>query len=88
KLKMAEQALKSGIVEILPFVSAADKAGGLPMADWKDVVKVAGMSARMLVIDQEKLEAMQIVKRSSFILQKRVDVLKALRVTNYCETSV
>jgi hypothetical protein len=76
KLTMAEQALKAGIVGILPLVAAADKAGGLPMAGWDDAVRVAGMSTRELEIDQEKLEAMPVKNRASFILQKRVEVLR------------
>jgi tRNA nucleotidyltransferase (CCA-adding enzyme) len=80
KLKMAEQALKGGIVDILPLVAAADKPGGLPMAGWEDVVRVAGMSTRELGIDQEKLENMPVRNRPPFILQKRVDALRELRV--------
>lgn len=76
KLKMAEQALKAGIAGILPLIAAADKPGGLPLAGWDDAVRVAGMSTRELGIDQEKLEAMPIGNRSSFIVQKRVDMLR------------
>jgi tRNA nucleotidyltransferase (CCA-adding enzyme) len=76
KIKMAEQAIKVGIVGILPLVSAADKPGGLPMAGWDNAVHVAGMSTREMGIDQEKLEAMPIENRPPFILQKRVEVLR------------
>lgn len=79
KITMAEQAIKGGIVEILPLVAAADKPDGQPMAGWKDVVRVAGMSSREMGIDQEKLEAMPIINLPSFLLQKRVDVLRELR---------
>ncbi|MFZ2950769.1 MAG: HD domain-containing protein [Desulfuromonadaceae bacterium] len=79
KLKMAEQALKGGIVDILPLVAAADKPGGQPMAGWEDVVRVAGMSTRELGIDQDKLEAMPVRNRPPFILQNRVDALRELR---------
>jgi tRNA nucleotidyltransferase (CCA-adding enzyme) len=80
KLEMAEQAIKGGIVGILPLIAAADKPGEQPMAGWNAVVRVAGMSTQELGIDQEKLEGMPIGNRPSFILQKRVDVLRALRV--------
>ena len=77
KLTMAEQAFKAGIVDILPLVAAADKSGSLPMTGWHDAVLVAGMSARQLEIDQKKLEAMPIKNRTAFILQKRVEVMRA-----------
>jgi tRNA nucleotidyltransferase (CCA-adding enzyme) len=76
KVRMAEQAIKAGIVEILPLVSAADKPGNQLIAGWKDAVRVAAMNTRELGIDQEKLEAMPIENRPSFILQKRIDVLR------------
>jgi tRNA nucleotidyltransferase (CCA-adding enzyme) len=76
KVKMAEQAIKAGIVDILPLVSAGDKPGGVPMVDWDDAVRVVGMNTRELGIDQDKLEAMPIENRASYILQKRVDVLR------------
>ena len=78
KVTMAEQAIKGGIVDILPLVSAADKPGALPMSGWDDAVRVAGMSTRELGIDQNKLENMPIRNRPAFILQKRVDVLRGI----------
>ena len=76
KIRMAEQAIKSGIVEILPMISATDKPGNQPISGWEDAVRVAAMNTRELGIDQEKLEAMPIENRPSYILQKRVDVLR------------
>jgi tRNA nucleotidyltransferase (CCA-adding enzyme) len=78
KLKMAEQAIKGGIADILPLVSAADKPGGQPMAGWENVIRIAGMSTRELGIDQEKLENMSVGNRPAFILQKRVDALRGI----------
>jgi tRNA nucleotidyltransferase (CCA-adding enzyme) len=76
KLTMAAQAIKAEIVEILPMVAAADKASGLPMAEWDKAVRIAGMNTRKMGIDQEKLAAMPVRNRASFILQKRVIMLK------------
>lgn len=76
KVKMAEQAIKGGITRILPLVSAADKAGGVPMRGWDDAVRIAEMSTQELGIDQEKLEAMPIKNRAAFILQKRAQLLR------------
>lgn len=78
KLTMADQAIKGGIVDILPLVAAADKPGGLSMVGWDEVIRVAGMSTVELGIDQEKLENMQISNRPAFILQKRVDALRGI----------
>jgi tRNA nucleotidyltransferase (CCA-adding enzyme) len=77
KLTMAGHALKAGIVEILPLVAAADKAGNPPMNGWDEVVRVVGMNTRELGIDQEKLEAMPGGKRPSYIMQKRIEALAA-----------
>ena len=76
KITMAEQAVKGGIVEILPLVAAADKTGNPPMAGWDDAVRVAGMNMRELGIDQEKLEAMPVKNRAAYILQKRIAILR------------
>lgn len=76
KLKMAEQAIKGGIFDILPLIAAADKPGGEPMTGWEDVARVARMSTREMGVDQGKLEVMSIRNRPSFILQKRVDLLR------------
>ena len=74
---MAEQAIKAGIADILPLVSAGDKPGGVPMFGWNDAIRVVGMNTRELGVDQEKLEAMPIENRASYILQKRVDSLRS-----------
>ncbi|MDD2539885.1 MAG: HD domain-containing protein [Desulfuromonadaceae bacterium] len=81
KIRMAEQAIKARIAAILPQVSAADKPGGLPMAGWEDALLVAGMSGLGLGVDQEKLEALPVKNRASYLLQKRVELLKAKLAT-------
>jgi tRNA nucleotidyltransferase (CCA-adding enzyme) len=80
KIKMAEQAIKAGIVEILPLVSVADKPGNQPIVGWDATVKVAAMNTLELRIDQEKLEAMPIENREMFILQKRIDTFRNYNV--------
>ena len=82
KIQMAEQAIKAGIVEILPLVSAADKPGNMPMSGWDKAVKIAEMNTRELDIDQDKLESMPIENRPSFILQKRVVAFRRIRTEN------
>ncbi len=76
KVTIAEQAIKAGIVEILPLVAAADKAGNQPMNGWDETVRIARMNTPELGIDQEKLEAMPAGNRAAFILQQRVNVLR------------
>lgn len=76
KLAMAGRALKAGIVEILPLVSAADKENNPPMTGWDAAVRIAGMNTRELGLDREKLEAMPVKNRAALILQKRIEVLK------------
>lgn len=76
KLKMAEQAFKGGIVEILPLIAAADKAGGLPMTGWEGVVRIVRMTTAELGIEQHVLEAKDVKNRAAFILQKRIEMLK------------
>jgi tRNA nucleotidyltransferase (CCA-adding enzyme) len=77
KVTMAEQALKGGIAGILPMVAAADKPGGLPMAGWDAAVRIAGMSAMELGIDQKRLEALPAETRKPLILQKRAEAFRA-----------
>jgi tRNA nucleotidyltransferase (CCA-adding enzyme) len=79
KIRIAEQVIKAGVVEVLPLVSAADKQGGVPMEGWDDAVWIAGMSSRELGIDQEKLEAMPIKNRQAYVLQNRVDLFRKKR---------
>ena len=76
KITMAEQALRAGIARILPMVAYADKEVNPPMTGWDATVRIAGMNTRELGIDQEKLEAMPVKNRASYILQKRVKLLK------------
>lgn len=83
KIKMAEQAAKGGITEILPLVCTADKPGEQPLAGWDDAIRIIGMSTLELGIDQQKLEAMPIGSRPPFILQKRVEVLRELRTLKH-----
>jgi tRNA nucleotidyltransferase (CCA-adding enzyme) len=72
KLKVAKQAITAGIVDILPLVAAADKAGGREPAEWQMVVSVAGMSARELGIDPDMLEEVLPKNRAGMLFQSRI----------------
>jgi len=76
KVKLAQQAVKGGIVETLPFVVAADF--GAELTDWRRAVEVAGLSALQLGLDQAVLQGMPAEKCQQLIMQRRVEALKIL----------
>lgn len=73
KLKIAGQAKKAGIAEILPIVSAADKPGNSISADWRQALVLAAMNSEQLAVDQNRLMTMPAEQRSGLILQKRIE---------------
>ncbi len=79
RILLAEQAAKSGIAEILPLVSSADRPGAAGMVGWSEAVRVSRMTTAELGIDQERLLAMAPEDRPPFILQKQVESLRRLR---------
>jgi tRNA nucleotidyltransferase (CCA-adding enzyme) len=78
RLRVAGQALKAGIAEMLPLVAAADKAGGSEPAEWREALRCAGMTSSELGIDPQVLESMQPSKRSDHILQKRAERFRTI----------
>jgi tRNA nucleotidyltransferase (CCA-adding enzyme) len=78
KLWVANQAIKAGIVDILPLVAAADKAGGSEPAEWREALHCAGMSSSELGIEPQVLECMQPFKRTDHILLKRVERFRTI----------
>jgi tRNA nucleotidyltransferase (CCA-adding enzyme) len=78
RLRIAEQALKAGINEILPVVSAADKPGNSTPAQWPQAVAIAAMNTAQLGLDAGRITAMPIDQRAGFVLQKKVELLKSL----------
>ena len=82
KLRLAEQAIKAGIVDVLPLVASADKAGGVEPEEWRWALRVAGMSTGELGIDPLVLERIQPSKRPDHILQKQVQRFRAIRTAS------
>jgi tRNA nucleotidyltransferase (CCA-adding enzyme) len=82
KLRMADQAIKAGIVDILPLVAAADKAGGSEPAEWRTVLVVAGMSVCKLGINVQDLEGIKPTKRPDHILQAKIKKLISIRTAS------
>ncbi len=88
RIKLAEHALKAGIVNILPLVSAADMAGGGGMAGWDKVLEVMALTTTELGIDPHLFAAAGLggdifplspEKRPALIMQKRVEALQSRR---------
>lgn len=73
RIRMAGQAVKAGIGEILPLVSAADKGDTAEHAGWREAVQVSGLTTSELGIDPARLEGIKAGKRGDYILQKRVE---------------
>jgi tRNA nucleotidyltransferase (CCA-adding enzyme) len=76
KIRMAGQAVKAGIEEILPLVSAADRVDAAEHAGWQDAVRISGMTTSELGIDPARLEEIKVSKRGDYILQKRVELFR------------
>jgi len=76
QIRVAQQAAKGGIGELLPLISAADKPGNDITGAWQQLLAVAMMNLADLGIDAEKLHMLQPEKRSEFLLQRRVEFLK------------
>lgn len=79
RVRMAEQAIQAGIVEILPLVAAADKASGQVMPGWAKVVQVASMASAELGVERPVLEGMAPEHRGTLLLQRRVERLRRMR---------
>jgi tRNA nucleotidyltransferase (CCA-adding enzyme) len=78
RIRMAGQAIRDRVAEILPLVSAADKQGRDFRGEWERALVVARMNTAELGIDPKALELLEPVKRSGFVLQKRIEALKAI----------
>jgi tRNA nucleotidyltransferase (CCA-adding enzyme) len=76
RIRIACQAARGGIAELLPLVSAADKPGNDISGEWRQLLVVAMMNVADLGIDSEKLHLMKPENRSEYLLQRRVEFLK------------
>ncbi len=80
KLKVAQQALKGGIAEILPLISVADKADCCEHVGWNEALRVSGMTTTELGITTEKMNELSAGKRAEYLFQKKVDMFRATMV--------
>ena len=79
RLRIATGAIKGGITEILPQLTAADWPEGPGMPDWPLALAVARRSSTQLGISVEQLEKLAPAERGALILQKRVEYLRRVR---------
>ena len=79
RLRLAAGAIKGGITEILPQLTAADWPEGPGMPDWPLALAAARRSSAQLGISSEQLERLAPAERGALILQKRVEYLRRVR---------
>ena len=85
KIKLAEQAVRSGIAGILPLVAAADKPDGAGMSGWESAVRIVMLTTSELGIDQRLfasvpaggISPMPPNQRPAYIHQKRVETFRS-----------
>ena len=79
RIRIAAGAIKGGISEILPQLTAADWPEGPGMPDWPIALAAARLSSAQLGITAEQLEELAPAKRSALILQRKVEWLRRER---------
>lgn len=77
RIRTAWQAVKGGIAGILPLVSAADKPGNCVPDGWCRAVEIATMNTEALGVDAERLATLTAEQRGEYLLQRRIDLLRA-----------
>lgn len=76
RLRIAAQADKAGISEILPLVSAADKGERTDHQGWQRAVNLVRMTTAQLGIAPDRLADMPPHLRGDYILQKRLETYR------------
>jgi len=82
RIRMAQQAIRSGIERILPQVSAADKPGPALATierEWTTVLRIAAMTATELGLNPPALEGVPPAKRAEVLLQHRIATLRTTK---------
>ena len=79
RIRIAAGAIKGGISEILPQLTAADWPEGPGMPDWPIALAAARLSSTQLGISAEQLERLTAPEKGALILQKRVEYLRRVR---------
>lgn len=78
RLKLAEEARKSGIAAFFPQLVAADRAIAAELPGWNEMLRAASFSSAELGIDSATLESMSNCDRSALITQMRLKQFRQL----------
>lgn len=78
RIRLALQAAKAGISEILPQVSSADKPDGSGMPGWETAQQTIAMTTAELGIDQEAFSQMPVHHRANHVLHQHIGQLRKL----------
>ncbi len=87
RIRIARQAVKAGIADLLPIVAEADKPGTGFYEEWRRALHLAVMSTAELGIDGAQLLLLLPEQRAAYIQQKRVEKLRKERGQNFLRTS-
>lgn len=82
RLRLAEQACRSGIAETLALVSRADTSTNTSPCDWNLALNVSQVPAAGLGLDQAQVDALQPEQRSCLIVDRRIQLLRKRRQTS------
>lgn len=83
RLRLAEQATKAGITDLLPLVSQADKPGAEPVGhQWRLCLEIISLTTAALGIDQKPLSILQPQALRDLILDRRVQALRRCSMAN------
>lgn len=76
-IRIAGQAIKTGIKDLLPMVAVADKPGEYLLERWELFTRIAAMTVAGLGIEPERLALLPQEQRAAFILQRRIERLRS-----------
>lgn len=79
RIRIAAGAIRGGISEILPLLTAADWPEGPGMPDWPIALAAARLSSARLGIGVEQLEKLAPAEKGALILQRRTEWLRRMR---------
>jgi tRNA nucleotidyltransferase (CCA-adding enzyme) len=84
KIKLALDAGKAGISEILPLLVAADSGGSMP--GWEEVLRVAALNSAQLGIDAALLQGAGPEKCQQLIMNQRIKELRKSSQNRHTDT--
>jgi tRNA nucleotidyltransferase (CCA-adding enzyme) len=83
RLRLAQQAQKAGVADLLPLVAQADKPGAEPVGhQWRLCLEIISLTTATLGIDQKPLSILQPQALRDLILDRRVQALRRCSMAN------